>query len=464
MIPVRAALVVALALVTAACAPPQEAQRLDVAPAATAPAQLYRPGPPQPLPAMRANAELVHDILELGFYMESGREIPQFSRFEGPVRVIARNVPNAQADADLDRLLARLRAEAQIDIARAAPGTDPGGNVITVDFVPRRVMQQAVPAAACFVVPNVGGWDDFVANRRSPVIDWTQVVVRTRVAFFVPSDTTGQEIRDCLHEELAQALGPLNDLYRLPDSVFNDDNFQTTLTGFDMLVLRAWYAPDLRPGMIRDEVAVRLPAVMNRLNPAGRRFAGALPGPTPRDWIAAVEQALAGTQGQGQRRAGAERAQAIAREAGWRDPRLALSLMLTARLAPREAGEAALSALLQAAEIYRRLPGGEVHAAHIDLQLAVQALASGQYPVVLDLTDRALPLARRTENAAFEATLSFLRAEALAQLGRVPEAERLIRETRAAAIYGFGSETAVEARIDEVARISGAALRLAARR
>jgi len=32
-----------------------------------------------------------------------------------------------------------------------------------------------------------------------------------------------QEVRDCLHEELAQALGPLNDLYRLPDSVFNDD-------------------------------------------------------------------------------------------------------------------------------------------------------------------------------------------------------------------------------------------------
>lgn len=460
----RAAQALALALLTAACAPPQQAQRLDVAPVATTPAPLFRPGPPQPLPPMRANAELVHDVLELGFFMESGREIPQFSRFEGPVRVIARNAPDAQAEADLDRLLARLRAEAQIDIARAAPGTDPGTNVITVDFVPRRVMQQAVPAAACFVVPNVGGWDDFVANRRSPVIDWTQVVVRSRVAVFVPADTTGQEIRDCLHEELAQALGPLNDLYRLPDSVFNDDNFQTTLTGFDMLVLRAWYAPDLLPGMTRDELAVRLPAVMNRLNPAGRRFAGALPGPTPRDWIAAVEQALAGAQGQGQRRNGAERALTLAREAGWRDPRLALSLMLTARLAPRDQGEAALSALLQAAEIYRRLPGGEVHAAHIDLQLAVQALAGAQYPVVLDLTARALPLARRTENAAFEATLAFLRAEALAQSGRTAEAEQLIRDTRAAAIYGFGSEAAVAARIDEVARISGAAVRLAARR
>ncbi len=45
-------------------------------------------------------------------------------------------------------------------------------------------------------------------------------------------------MRDCLHEELAQALGPLNDLYRLSNSVFNDDNFHSVLTGFDMEMLR----------------------------------------------------------------------------------------------------------------------------------------------------------------------------------------------------------------------------------
>lgn len=44
---------------------------------------------------------------------------------------------------------------------------------------------------------------------------------------FIPNDTSAQEIRDCLNEELAQALGPLNDLYRLSDSVFNDDNMHT---------------------------------------------------------------------------------------------------------------------------------------------------------------------------------------------------------------------------------------------
>jgi hypothetical protein len=82
------------------------------------------------------------------------------------------------------------------------------------------------------------------------------------MAVFMPADVAPQEVRDCLHEEVAQAIGPLNDLYRLPDSVFNDDNFHTVLTGFDMLILRATYAPELRSGMTRAEVAAALPGIL----------------------------------------------------------------------------------------------------------------------------------------------------------------------------------------------------------
>ena len=93
------------------------------------------------------------------------------------------------------------------------------------------------------------------------------------VSLFIPSDASPQEIRDCLHEEFAQGLGPLNDLYRLPNSVFNDDNIHTILTDFDMMVLRATYAPELRSGMTRAEVAARLPAILRRINPAGEGVA-----------------------------------------------------------------------------------------------------------------------------------------------------------------------------------------------
>ncbi|MFN4098577.1 MAG: DUF2927 domain-containing protein [Pararhodobacter sp.] len=448
-------------LALAGCASTTEVARLEASISPVAPMAIYRPGPVQPFPPARANAEMVQDFLELGFQMESGRPIEAFSRYEGPVKVVTRGTPPLTAIPDLDRLLGRLRAEAGIDITRV-PQVAEGDNAIIVEFLPRRQMQAIVPAAACFVVPNVASWEDFLANRRSPVIDWTRIAQRTRAAVFIPDDTTPQEIRDCLHEEIAQALGPLNDLFRLTDSVFNDDNFQTTLTGFDMLILRVWHSPELSPGMSRPQVASRLPVLFNRLNPAGRGQPATLAGETPRVWQLAIEQALSSEGGLSNRREGAARALALALEQGWNDSRLALSLMLMARMAPRDRGETALDALLAAAEIYRRLPGGEIHAAHIDMHLAVQALATGQTQMALDLVNGALPYAQRTENAAFLASLGFIAAEAQALQGNVAEADRLRLDSMAAARYGFGSEAAAQARLDEIARIAGAAQRLAA--
>ncbi len=89
-----------------------------------------------------------------------------------------------------------------------------------------------------------------------------RVTEREKAAIFVPADTSPQEVRDCLHEELAQAMGPLNDLYQLPNSVFNDDNFNTVLTSFDMMMLRMHYAPELHSGMTQAEVAGRLPGML----------------------------------------------------------------------------------------------------------------------------------------------------------------------------------------------------------
>ena len=63
--------------------------------------------------------------------------------------------------------------------------------------------------------------------------------------------------------------------------------------------------------------------------------------------------------------------------------------------------------------------------------------------------------------AAFLASLQFIRAEALSQLGQVDQASRLRLDSMAAARYGFGSEAAVRARMDEIAQIGSAAQRLA---
>ena len=83
-------------------------------------------------------------------------------------------------------------------------------------------------------------------------------------------------MRDCLHEELAQAMGPLNDLYELSDSVFNDDNFHTVLTGFDMLVLRLHYAPELANGDDPGRSGGALAGAAGTAQPGGRA-SGAAP-------------------------------------------------------------------------------------------------------------------------------------------------------------------------------------------
>ena len=97
--------------------------------------------------------------------------------------------------------------------------------------------------AACFVAPNVVDLEDFkaFAKPRKPV------GLHKRNGGWCP----------CLfhlmpaHRKYAIAYTrnlpkgwPANDLYRLPNSVFNDDNIHTIPTDFDMMVLRATYAPN----------------------------------------------------------------------------------------------------------------------------------------------------------------------------------------------------------------------------
>jgi len=446
-------LLVAAGLALAACAappPPPQASRAPIDLAAQSPAISSRAlfGAPDPFPPERHNAQIVQDVLELGFRLESGREVPQFSRFEGPVGIRLRGDIPPLGVIETDRLIDRLRREAGLDVRRG----EAEGQIV-VDFVPRATMRRVIPEAACFILPNVDSWDAFRTSPRGAHLDWTRVVQREKVLVVAPSDSTVQEMRDCLHEEVAQAMGPLNDLFRIGESVMNDDNFQTALTGYDMLVLRVWNDPALRPGMTREQVAERLPAILARLNPRGEREGPPLDDvPTPRAWTVAIEGAL-GAPRRARAHALAQDALGIAVRAGWRDERLALALFLSARFAPEGDGQRAIEALTQAALIYGARPGGAVPRAHVELHLAAQALAAGQDPLVLRLTDNAMPPARRSENGALLSSLMLLRAQALERMDRTAEAERLRRQAAPFAVFGFGSEQAARARREEVAAL-----------
>jgi hypothetical protein len=401
---------------------------------------------------VRSNAEIAADFLDLAFAMESGRPIARMTRFEGPIGIVADGATPPTLVPDLDALIARLRAEAGIDVTRVEAG-DARARIF-IETLPRARMQRVVPQAACFVVPRVGSWSEFRRARNSSDLDWTTLTGRDRVAVFIPFDVSPQEIRDCLHEEVAQALGPLNDLYRLPDSVFNDDNFHAVLTGFDMLILRAYYDPELANGMTREQVAARLPGVLARLNPGGARGGGGAARPTSRAWIDAMEAALGPGRSEAERIQSAERAVMIARNSGWQDTRLGFSFFALGRLTLSRDADRSVQAFQTAASIFERTVPGGIQAAHVDMQLAAFSLSAGRPDEALRLTGRALPAATEAQNAALLSTLQMIRAEALEDLGRSAEARAVRLDSLGWGRYGFGSNAAVGARLSEVAALS----------
>lgn len=401
----------------------------------------------KPLPPQRSNRDIARDFLDLHFKLEGGTVLPVFTRFEGPIRLRVAGTPSAGFMRDLNQVLSRLETEAGIAIQRVSSGPAE----ITLQAVSSRAIQQALPKAACFVVPNVDSLAELRRKRRSPDTDWSKLRSRERLAVFVPTDVSPQEARDCLHEELAQAIGPLNDLYRLSDSVFNDDNIHTVLTGFDMLVLRATYAPELRTGMSRAEVAAQLPALLARLNPAGETIASDALTATPRSWIDAIEGALGPGNSLVSRKRAANQALRLAQSLGWRDHRRAYSHYVLGRMIQSSEPDLAQRHFQTAIDFLRQRPNSGLHQSVILPRMAAYDIARGDGERALKRINPVLTQAARHENAALLATALLIKAEALDLLGQFATANAVRLDSLGWARYGFGPDWAVQSKVREVA-------------
>jgi len=404
-------------------------------------------GTPRPFPPARSNTNIAADFVDLHFSLESGTALPVFTRFEGPITVRLTGAPAPTMQSDLTRLLTRLQREARIDIRQVNDG--PAN--ITIEAVTQRQIQRLLPQAACFVVPNASSLEEYNRDKRKTKSSWRALRSRERLAIFIPNDVSPQEMRDCLHEELAQAIGPLNDMYRLPDSVFNDDNFHTVLTGFDMLILRATYAPELQTGMTREQVAQVIPGVIARLNPRGANLPVQPISETPREWIDAVQLAVGKGRASPRQMRAIDRAMRIGREQGWTDHRRAYPHYLKARLGEFDAPEEAQREYAIALKYLRATPGTELQRAHITVQTAAYALTQGRGPEALPDLDRAIATMTRAENASMLATLLLLKAEALKQAGKPEQARSVRLDSLGWARYGFGSELVVSSLMQDVA-------------
>lgn len=407
-----------------------------------------------PVAPQRANSDIARDFLDLHFQLESGTALPVFTRFEHPITLRLIGQPTKSLNRDLAALLQRLQREAGLDLRLLGEKTTGLAANITIEAVPRKAIRRASPRAACFVVPNVSSLAEYRRSKRKPGTNWANLRARQRLAIFVPNDVSPQETRDCLHEELAQAIGPLNDLYRLSDSVFNDDNVHTVLTGFDMLILRVGYAPDLRSGMTRAEVAARLPAILARLNPGGAgRAAQPLPA-TSRDWIQATEAALTPGTSRANRLRAAHRGAAIARDLGWQDHRRAFNHYVLGRILQRDDPELAQQHFETALIYLQGRYDSPLLRAQIASRMAAFDIIRGDGETALARIRPALPVAARGENAVLLSSLMLLEAEALLLQGQTDAAYAVRLDSQGWARYGFGPDWAVRSAMTEIAALA----------
>ncbi len=374
----------------------------------------------------RSNLAIADEFISYLFETEGGVRIPRLLKYEGPVRV---SLDGALASyrGDLQSVLAGLRQKSGIDIAL----TDGAANIRILQ-VPAAALKRIYPTAACVVVPGVRS---FAEVRRLQFPRWSTQQELTRALVLIPDTTPPYIVRACLNEEIAQALGPVNDLYRVSDTVFNDDNVFNRLTEYDHLILRLLYSPELQIGMGPAAVRARLPALLARENPAGAR--AGQPSTSDERWQALIETAMNTGNPRPSRLSAAAKAVERARRFG--DHRLAHSLLIYGRLTLKTRPDLAAAAFRESYALNQsQLGPANLRSALSGMHMAAIAIAAGDFEAVIRLTTPALATARRFSDPVMQAGIQGLRALAFAQLGQNSKAQAAQLDSEAQARYAFG--------------------------
>jgi hypothetical protein len=315
-----------------------------------------------------SNESLAELFVTLTHELEWGGRRPGLARYEGPVRVGVTGPGAGRHIGFLDRYLAELRIRAGVPIARTAPPHN-----LLVRFVPGRDFRARMPRHYCVVAPGRPDWDTFRRSpRRHGTRPFEQLTTITATTVFIPDNAPPHLARACLVEEIAQALGPANDLYGLGPSIFNDDAAHSWPTRLDFLMLETLYAPELRSGLGRSETRARALLALDRLNPEGR---GALPLPDARpermeDWVETLRDAFDRSRTAERRLGSARQALAIAADRAPFSAYHCRSLTALAR-ERRDEPQAALAILDEAARVCATSHGpDDIRIAHVRLEQA----------------------------------------------------------------------------------------------
>ena len=192
----------------------------------------------------------------------------QLRRWDGPVRIdveFGASVPSQQRRedaADVARFAARLGRITGHPISRSQTGTNFHVLVMGEDD------KDQLTTRLRELAPTMS--DDTLAFFRAMPLSIECSVLAfssgdnphayTRAIALIRAELPDLLRLSCIHEEIAQGLGPANDSPEARPSIFNDDDEFALLTSHDEFLLRMLYDPRMKVGMsaIEGEAAARI--------------------------------------------------------------------------------------------------------------------------------------------------------------------------------------------------------------
>ena len=213
---------------------------------------------------------LAENFLAVALYDEyetlpSGQKVARktpavLRRWPGPIRmsiVFGPSVDAARREADRTMIAGyAMRLSLLTGVPITVTDRDPNFHVLILNEDERRAIGPGLAA----LVPGIGAADlraitdldrstfcfAYAFSRgASPVYAQAVALIRAEHPDLLR--------RSCVHEELAQAMGLVNDSPTARPSIFNDDEEFALLTRQDEMMLRMLYDPRLRPGMTEAE-------------------------------------------------------------------------------------------------------------------------------------------------------------------------------------------------------------------
>ncbi len=233
-----------------------------------------------PQDASFSNSVLAENFERIALFREYRRENDQLieertaarlSRWEEPIRYVV----SGRAATDADRVEYTSFAGKLADLTGleiVEEEAEPNLSILILGPEERRLfVAELEKEGLAENMPLIVQWADdiYYPCVGQVAYDDIDTGLITGAMIVIKGELEGVLRSSCIHEELTQTLGLMNDDSEVRPSIFNDDQEFALLTEHDEILLRILYDRRLRPGMEAEEARPLLPEIIEEIRPGG---------------------------------------------------------------------------------------------------------------------------------------------------------------------------------------------------